>query len=138
MNNCIFYGRVATDIELKYSQGDSSMAIANFTIAINRKTKDRKVDFLPFTAFGKTAENMERFFRKGNRIAVRTHAQRDEYTDKDGNKRTNIKFLVDDFDIIETKAENGAQNEPAGKAPGNADEFMHIPDALSGEEFPFD
>lgn len=143
MNNCGFYGRVSTDIEVRYSQGSEPMAIANFGIAVNRRGKERKTDFLPFTAFGKQAENISKFFRKGNRIEVRCHAQKDDYTDKDGNKRSSIKFIVDDFDIVETKAENGVtgsqnmlpETSPYGYA--DSDGFMNIPDGVEDDGSPF-
>lgn len=143
MNNCDFYGRISTDIEVRYSQGNEPMAIASFSVAVNRKGKDRKADFLPFTAFGRTAENINKFFHKGNRIVIRSHAQKDDYTDKDGNKRSSIKFIVDDFDIVETKAENGSagtqntlpETSPYGSV--DSDGFMNIPDGVEDGGLPF-
>lgn len=143
MNNCNFYGRISTDIEVSYSKANEPMAIANFCIAVNRKGKEKKADFFSFVAFGKTAENIEKFFRKGNRISLRTHAQRDDFTDRDGNKRSSIKFIVDDFDIVETKNENDVsslKNTLPEESPyGTADSygFLSIPDGVDDDSLPF-
>lgn len=141
MNVFIAYGRICSDIELRYTA--NQMAIARFSIAVNRQyqNQDKKADFLNMTAFSKTAENIERFFRKGSRIVVRCHAQQEEYTNKDGQKVNTVGFIVDSFSFVDTRAEGGiTQNQntqPAPEpAPSNYDGFMNIPDGLD-ETLPF-
>src|SRR5699024_7241462 len=115
------------------------MAIARFSIAVNRQyqNQDKKADFLNMTAFSKTAENIERFFRKGSRIVVRCHAQQEEYINKDGQKVNTVGFIVDSFSFVDTRAEGGitanqnTQPTPEPTPPG--DGFMNIPDGIDDE-----
>ena len=141
MNVFIAYGRICSDIELRYTS--NQMAVARFSIAVNRQyqNQDKKADFLNMTAFSKTAENIERFFRKGSRIVVRCHAQQEEYTNKDGQKVNTVGFIVDSFSFVDTRAEGGItanQNtQPAPEpTPNNYDGFMNVPDGID-DELPF-
>lgn len=141
MNECLFYGRVCKDIELRYTA--NQMAIARFSIAVNRQyqNQDKKADFLNMTAFSKTAENIERFFRKGSRIVVRCHAQQEEYTNKDGQKVNTVGFIVDSFSFVDTRAEGGItanQNpNPAPEPTPQGEDWMSVPDNLDDESLPF-
>lgn len=133
MNIFIAYGRISSDIELRYTQ--SHMAVARFSIAVNRQyqNQEKKADFLNMTAFSKTAENIERFFRKGSRIMVRCHAQQEQYTKQDGTKVDTVGFIVDGFNFIDTKAEN---ENTVGISEERQDGFMNIPDGID-DELPF-
>ena len=141
MNECLFYGRISKDIELRYTA--NQMAVARFSIAVNRQyqNQDKKADFLNMTAFSKTAENIGRFFRKGSWIVVRCHAQQEEYTNKDGQKVNTVGFIVDSFSFVDTRAEGGiTANQNTQPAPeptpvGYADGFMDVD--LSSDELPF-
>ena len=141
MNVFIAYGRISSDIDLRYTK--NQMAVARFSIAVNRQyqNQDKKADFLNMTAFSKTAENIERFFRKGSRIVVRCHAQQEEYTNKDGQKVNTVGFIVDSFSFVDTRAEGGiTQNQNTQPAPEpspvGSDDFMSIPAGLE-DELPF-
>ena len=141
MNVFIAYGRICKDIELRYTA--NQMAIAKFSIAVNRQfqNQDKKADFFNMTAFSKTAENIERFFRKGSRIVVRCHAQQEEYTNKNGVKVNTVGFVVDQFDFVDTRAEGGiTANQNTQPAPepapvGYDDGFMDVD--LSSDGLPF-
>lgn len=140
MNVFIAYGRICSDIELRYTA--NQMAIARFSIAVNRQyqNQDKKADFLNMTAFSKTAENIERFFRKGSRIVVRCHAQQEEYTNNNGQKVNTVGFIVDSFSFVDTRAEGGitqnqnTQSAPEPTPPG--DGWMNVPDGID-DELPF-
>lgn len=141
MNVFIAYGRISSDIDLRYTK--NQMAVARFSIAVNRQyqNQDKKADFLNMTAFSKTAENIERFFRKGSRIVVRCHAQQEEYTNNNGQKVNTVGFIVDSFSFVDTRAEGGItanqSPQPAPEPmPDNSDGFMNIPDGID-EELPF-
>lgn len=140
MNVFIAYGRISSDIDLRYTK--NQMAIAKFSIAVNRQfqNQDKKADFFNMTAFSKTAENIERFFRKGSRIVVRCHAQQEEYTNKNGVKVNTVGFIVDQFDFVDTRAEGGItanQNtQPAPEPTPEDNSWMNIPDGLD-ESLPF-
>ena len=141
MNNCIMYGRLSKDVELRYSS--NRMAVGRFSLAVNRQyqKQDKKTDFFNMVAFGTVAENIEKFFRKGSRIVVRCHAQQEEYTNKDGKKVNTIEFIVDSFSFVDTRAEGGVtsnqntQPTPEPTPQGYSDGFMDVD--LSSEELPF-
>lgn len=128
------------DVDLRYSP--SNVAVGRFSIAVNRAYKkgDKKADFLNMTAFGKTAENIEKFFRQGSRIVVQCRAQQEEYTKKDGTKVNTVGFIVDSFSFVDTKADGGItknQNIQQIPPPAPNDDFMSIPDGID-EGLPFD
>lgn len=141
MNSCTFFGRLVRDVETRYSQ--SNVAVGRFTLAVNRSYQrgDVKADFLNMVAFGKTAENIEKFFRQGSRIVVHCHVQNDNYTNKDGNKVYQTNFIVDSFSFVDTRAEGGiTQNQSTQPTPPpiqtDSAGFMQIPDGID-EELPF-
>lgn len=89
MNDCKFSGRPTKDPEIRYTEGAQPTAIARYTLAVDRRYKKeggQQADFLSIVAFGKTAEFVERYIRKGIKIIVECHAQSGSYTNKDGNK----------------------------------------------------
>lgn len=136
MNSCTFFGRLVRDVEIRYST--SKVAVGRFSLAVNRAYQkgDKKTDFLNMTAFGKTAENIEKFFRQGSRIVVHCHAQQEEYTKQDGTKVNTVGFIVDSFSFVDTRAEIGdAQNQNIQSVPPNVpnDDFMYIPAGIDAE-----
>ena len=141
MSNTTFYGRVVRDIECRYTS--QNMAIARFSIAVNRKYKseDKKADFFNITAFGKKAETLSQYFHQGSRIVIYCHPQQEQYTKQDGTKVDTVVFILDEFDFVDTRAEGGiAQNQNTQPAPeptpqGYSDGFMDVD--LSSDELPF-
>lgn len=130
MISVIALGRLTKDVEVRYSQGNEPMAIGSFSIAVDRKDKDKKTDFFNCVAFGKTAENISKFFSKGKKILVSGALQNDKYTNKDGKEVTATKIVVREFDFVESKADGES------KPKADADGFMNIPDGID-EELPF-
>ena len=92
MNKAILMGRLTRDPEVRYSQGESPMAIARYTLAVdrrfNRNGDENTADFISCVAFGKAGEFAEKYFRKGTKIAVTGRIQTGSYTNKDG-----VKFI---------------------------------------------
>ena len=89
MNKVILMGRLVRDPEVRYSQGDSPVAVARYSLAVNRRFKkqgEADADFINCVAFGKTGEFAEKFLRKGQMISVVGRIQTGSYTDKDGKK----------------------------------------------------
>lgn len=84
MNKVILIGRLTKDPEVRYT-GDQ-MAVASFTVAIDRQSKEKKTDFPRVTVFGKQAENCEAYLKKGRLVAVEGSIQTGSYDDKDGKK----------------------------------------------------
>ena len=143
MNKVIMMGRLTRDPEVRYSQGASQTAIARFSLAVDRKWKregEPDADFFNCTVFGRQADFVEKYLRKGIKIIVAGRIQNDNYTNKEGQKVYAVQIIVDEIEFAESKnavATNGAvmQNTPSpSQAAG--DGFMSIPDG-AGEELPF-
>lgn len=145
MNKVILMGRLTRDPEVRYSQGDNPMAIANYTLAVDRRYKrdgEDSADFISCVAFGKAAEFAEKYFRQGLKIAVIGHIQTGSYTNRDGQKVYTTKVCVEEQEFAESKrASEGSGNGQATGQQSNSpkpgdDGFMNIPDGID-EELPF-
>lgn len=115
MNNVDLIGRIAREIEVRYTSG-SQMAVARFPLAINRGKKngeDHGADFPTILCFGKTAENLEKYSGKGLRVAVNGRLQTGSYTNKDGVKVYTTEVIANHVEFIDFK-ENSAQNANQG------------------------
>ena len=137
MNKVILVGRLTRDPEIRYSQGEDSMAVGRYTIAINRRVKpdqEQTADFLRCIVFGRSAEFAEKYFRQGMRIAVSGRIQTGRYTNKDGVRVYTTEVVVEEQEFAESKAE--AEGRPFHESTTDADGFMNVPDGLD-EELPF-
>ena len=142
MNKVILMGRLTRDPEVRYSQGESAMAIARFTLAVDRRFRreEASADFISCVAFGKTAEFLEKYFRQGMKAVVCGSIRTGSYTNKDGQKVYTTDVVVEDQEFAESKnaqAESGFQ--PVSRPQPSAaigDGFMNIPDGID-EELPF-
>lgn len=131
MNKWIGIARLTRDPEIRMTQ-DGQTTIARFGIAVDRRGKDQKADFFNVTAFNKTAQFAEKYLRKGTKIAIGGHLQMDEYTNKDGQKVTNVIIIADEVEFCESKKSVTDSNQPVTDDNG----FMPI-DKLDQEELPF-
>ena len=149
MNKVILMGRLTRDPDVKYSSGDNAMAIARYTLAVDRRGKkdqEQTADFINCVAFGKSGEFAEKYFRKGLKVAIAGRIQTGSYTNKDGVKVYTTEVVVDDQEFAESKNAAGSQGggsyAPQGGgdfqgAPQPADDgFMNIPESME-EELPF-
>lgn len=141
MNSFSGLGRICTDIEIRYSQGDTPVAYGSYSIAIDRpKAKDKEAvtDFIPCKVVGRTAEFAERYLQKGMKIAIEGRLQIDKYQDKDGNNRSFTYVQVTNHYFCESKQNGNADGTSRNNAPvnTNSDGFMNIPDGFE-EELPF-
>ena len=143
MNKVILMGRLTRDAEIRYSQGESSTAIARFSLAVDRRFRrdndEQTADFINCVAFGRTAEFLERFGRKGTKFVLEGRIQTGSYTNKDGQKVYTTDVVVEDTEFVESKGASSADNSntsrPAPSAANNND-FMSIPNGVD-EELPF-
>ena len=147
MNKVILMGRLTRDPEVRYSQGENALAIARYTLAVDRRAARREgeatADFINCVAFGKSAEFAERYLRQGTKIAVSGRIQTGSYTNRDGQKVYTTEVVVEESEFAESKAAGGAasnNNYQASPAPSPSanigDGFMNIPDGID-EELPF-
>ena len=147
MNRVILMGRLTCDPNISHSQSGDNMAIARFTLAVDRRGKkqdgadQQTADFIGCVCFGRQAEFAEKYLRKGIKIAVTGRIQTGSYTNKDGQKVYTTDVVLDDIEFAESKASQGNSEyqAPSRPAPRNvdADGFMNIPTGLD-EELPFD
>ena len=153
MNKVILMGRLTKDPEVRYSQGETPMAVARYTLAVDRRqargnNNEQSADFINCVAFGRAGEFAERYFRKGTKIAITGRIQTGSYTNKDGVRVYTTDIVVEEQEFAESKNassgnEGGYQNNGYNgggynrPAPGGAgDGFMNIPDGID-EELPF-
>lgn len=131
MNKVILMGRLVRDPEIRYTQGENSMAVARFTLAVDRRFKrdnQPTADFISCICFRKTAEFVEKYCKKGTKLAVDGSWQTGSYTNKDGNKVYTNDCLVDNCEFAKSKA-TAEQNQKKDDNTGN-DDFMNIPDGI--------
>ena len=131
LNQVILHGRLGRDPELRHTQ--SGAAVASVAIAVDRNGKDAGVDWIDLVAWEKTAELLEKYFRKGDEILVSGRLQARTYQDKDGNKRKAVEVVVNNIDFCGKKADREANRETPKAASGG---FTMIPDGIQ-EELPF-
>lgn len=145
MNKVILMGRLTRDPEVRYSQGENPMAIARYTLAVDRRfsrnnNDDQSADFIGCVAFGRSGEFAEKYFRKGIKVLVTGRIQTGSYTNKDGVKVYTTDVVVEDQEFAESKnssSQEGSFSGGSAPAPMAAgDGFMNIPDGID-EELPF-
>lgn len=147
MNKVILMGRLTRDPEVRYSQGEKPVAVARYTLAVNRTFKrqgEADADFINCVTFGRSAEFAEKYFRQGIRIVVSGRIQTGSYTNRDGVKVYTTEVVVEEQEFAESKsasaqstASYGGRTETAAAPSAPAgDGFMNIPDGLD-EELPF-
>ena len=137
MNKIILMGRLTRDPEIRYSQGNNPMAIARYTLAVDKKKKREDgitADFFRIVAFDKFAEFAEKYLCQGTKILLSGHVQTGTY-EKDGMKMPFFEVVVEEQEFAESKNANQV-NTPRGNS-SNVDShgFMNIPDDM--EELPF-
>lgn len=135
MNRVILMGRLTKDPEVRYSQGNNPMAIARYTLAVERKFKrdgEPNADFINCIAFGKNGESAEKYLHKGMKILVEGRWQSVSYTNRDGQKVYTNDCVVESCEFAESK--NANQSERPQPAPQtDSDGFMSIPDGIDNE-----
>ncbi|MGN0377754.1 MAG: single-stranded DNA-binding protein [Suilimivivens sp.] len=147
MNKVILMGRLTRDPEVRYSQGENAMAIARYTLAVDRRSNrnnndGQTADFINCVAFGRAGEFAEKYFRKGTKIAITGRIQTGSYTNRDGVKVYTTDIVVEEQEFAESKNSSGSDGGYTGNAnrgpepSGAGDGFMNIPDGID-EELPF-
>ena len=134
MNKWVGIGRLIKDPDVRYTQGEKSMAIARYTLAIDRRFKkdgEQDADFISCVAFSKSGEFAEKYFHKGMKVAVIGRIQTGSYTNKEGQKVYTTDIVVEEQEFCEKKGESAPAEQPA------SDEgFMDLPGNID-DEIPF-
>lgn len=152
MNKVILMGRLTREPEVRYSNGAEPLAVARYTLAVNRRMKkngngEQEADFIPCVAFGKSGEFAEKYFRKGQMVAVTGRLQVRSW-DKDGERRYTTEVIIEEQHFAESKnsqpaaAEQGRKDTGEGKAAKEngqapADGFYPINEGVEDEDLPF-
>ena len=144
MNKVILMGRLTRDPEVRYSQGERQMAIARYTLAVDRKgrrNEEAQADFIRCVAFDRAAEFAEKYLHQGKRVLVSGHIQTGSYQDRDGKTVYTTDVVIEDQEFADSsndRSNSGNTPRPRPSAQGAiADGFMNIPDGVDDEGLPF-
>ena len=143
MNRVILMGRLTRDPEVRYTSGENSMAIARYTLAIDRTIKkqgEQSADFINCVAFSKAAEFAEKYFRQGMRVLVSGRLQTGNYTNKEGQKVYITEVIVDTQEFADSKGAGDSSYKSSTRSSTSSasiDGFMNIPDGVDDEGLPF-
>ena len=152
MNKVMLMGRLTREPDIRYSQGENAMAIARYTLAVDRRFSrggnggnDQSADFISCVAFGRSAEFAEKYLHQGTKIVVTGRIQTGSYTNREGQKVYTTDVVVEDQEFAESKsaaAQNGggsSYRQESRPQPSSAvdDGFMNIPDGVEDEGLPF-
>ena len=140
MNRVILMGRLTRDPEVRYSQGENSMAIARYTLAVDRRGKkegnEQTADFINIVAFDRAGAFAEKYFRQGMRVLVSGRIQTGSYTNRDGRRIYTTDVIVDEQEFAESRRDGG-QQAAQGQPSETGDGFINIPDGYD-DGLPFD
>lgn len=129
MNKVILMGRAVREPDVKYTAGDTTLAIARYTLAVNRRySKDGDADFIRCVAFGKAGEFAEKYVQQGTKLIVEGRIQTGSY-EKNGKTTYTTEVVVESQEFAESKknSQNAGENN-------NDNEFVNVPDDV---QFPF-
>lgn len=139
MNKTILMGRLTRDPEVRYSNGENAMAIARYTLAIDRRGTQKEgeptADFINIVAFGRSGEFAEKYFRQGMRVLVEGRIQTGSYMNKDGQKVYTTDIVVENQEFADGKQVSSNGNAQPRTVKANAN-FMDIPNGVE-EALPF-
>lgn len=137
MNKVIIIGRFTRDPEIKYTTGENATATARFSLAVNRRFKNKEgnydADFINCVAFGKTAEFIEKYFTKGMAIGITGRIQTGSYTNKEGQKVYTTDVVVEETEFVESKNKGTSDSVSENNANSNSD----FEETASDDEMPF-
>ena len=137
MNKVILMGRLVSDPEVRYSQGAEPVAVARYTLAVNRKFKrqgDPDADFIKCIAFSKGGEFAEKYLKKGQQISVVGRIQVRSWDNNEGKKQWSTEVVVEEHYFAESKKEGNAPVAPAAAPEGG---FYPVDESVEDDDMPF-
>lgn len=138
MNSVQMVGRFTRDPDVRYTDGGST--VARFTLAVDRRyRKDggEDADFISCVAFGKTAEFLEKYFRKGQRVGLNGRIQTGSYTNQEGIKIYTTDVIAENVEFVESRGTSTGEQQRPDPVSAIGDGFMNIPDGVEDEGLPF-
>lgn len=127
MNKIILMGRLTRNPEVRYSQGEHPMAIAKYTLAVDRismKNNEQTADFINCISFDKAGEFAEKYFHQGMKVLVSGRIQTGSYTNKEGKKIYTTDVIIETQEFADSKNISSEKTQPSNTNTG--DEFMNI------------
>lgn len=124
MNKVILIGRLTRDPDIRWTQGNPSTCVARYSLAVDRRFKQEgqpSADFISCVAFGKSGEFVEKYLKKGTKIAVVGRLQTGSYTNRDGQKVFTTDVIVEEHEFAESK---GTSQEAEQTAPEAESDFV--------------
>lgn len=140
MNKTILMGRLTKDPEVRYAANDSGMAIARYTLAVDRRrvgNDGQSADFINCVAFGKTGEFAEKYFRKGMKILISGRIQTGSYTNQEGQRIYTTEVIVEDQEFTESKRASEEAASASAPAPSAPQPTAAAPTDAMPEPLPF-
>ena len=142
MNRVVLMGRLTRDPDVRYSQGENAMAIARYTLAVDRRRgrsgnngDEQTADFISCVAFGRSGEFAEKYLKKGTKICVSGRIQTGSYTNREGAKVYTTDVIVEEQEFVESKnaGSDTGNNSMANTKPSAQPPDMNIPVEDEGE-----
>ena len=130
MNRVILMGRLTKNPEIKYAGKDNDMAVARYTLAVNRRYKrdgEQEADFISCVTFGKSAEFAQKYLRKGIRIVIGGRISTGSYKDKDGKTIYTTDVIVEEHEFAQNKDGSGGE-DLSETSKTDKDGFMEVQD----------
>lgn len=140
MNKVILMGRLTRSPEVRYSQGAEPVAVARYTLAVNRRFKRKdepEADFIPCVAFGESGEFAEKYFRKGQLVGVIGRLQVRSWEDKEGKKHWTTEVIIEEQHFAESKKDSGEGKAAKENGQAPADGFYPIDESVEDDDLPF-
>jgi single-strand DNA-binding protein len=152
MNKVVLMGRLTRDPNVSYTQGERSIAVARFSLAVDRRfsRKDANngeptADFISCVAFDRQGEFAEKYLHQGTKVVVSGRIQTGSYTNREGQRIYTTDVVAEEIEFAESKNASSASNtqyqqQPASRpqpSAASADGFMNIPDGVEDEGLPF-
>ena len=138
MNKVVLMGRLTREPEIRWTQGQEQMAIARYTLAVDRRIKregEQSADFISCVSFGKVAEFAEKYCKQGTKLVIEGRIQTGSYTNKEGQKVYTTDVVVESAEFAESKSKDTTTGSSGAVVDANG--FMDIPDGIDDEGIPF-
>ncbi len=124
LNKVMLIGNVGQDPELRYTPDGNP--VANFSIAVNRRRKigdeyKDETEWFNIVCFSRTAENVNQYLTKGQKVYVEGRFQSSEYVGQDGNQRKSFEVIANDVTFLSTKSEAESINQNTTQNQENAE-----------------
>lgn len=137
MNKCHFAGRLTKDPEIRYTVGAQPVAVAHYTLAVDRRRKkegEQTADFINFVAYAGAAEFAEKYLKKGIKMIITARCQTRKYNNNEGKTVYVTEFIVEDQEFAESKKASG--NETAGQETQDPyyDDFSYPPEGIENDD----